>query len=249
VAVRRQHLIPMNGTWRYDQAGIDRGAAWRHFSFDDSTWPSGQALFGVEDTVPSPYALPFTTPLTARGPITTYYRTKFNYTNTGGVVTLVATNFVDDGAVFYLNGQEAGRLRMAAGVTNFFAIAQNVTPEGQTNVLNLSAANLVNGENIMAVEVHQATSFNTDVVFGLSLTSTAVVTNQPVFVNTHQTAAGVELTLTGIAGRVYAVDAMGTFGGTWSNLITFSNFTGQTTFEDTNGLPGSMRFYRGRLVR
>ena len=69
------------------------------------------------------------------------------------------------------------------------------------------------------------------------------------FINTHRTAAGVELTLTEIAGRVDAIDAMCAFGGTWSNVVTFSNFTGQVTFEDTNGIPGSMRFYRGRLVR
>jgi len=249
VIVRRQHLIPMNGLWRYDQAGIDRGAAWRQFNYDDSAWPLGQALFGVEDTVPSPYALPFTTPLTARGPVTTYYRTKFNYTNSGGIGALVATNFVDDGAVFYVNGREAGRLRMAAGVTNFGAIAQNVLPEGQTNVLTLAATNLVDGENILAVEVHQASAFNPDVVFGLSLTSTLLVTNAPIFVNTHRTVAGVEVTLTGIAGRRYAIDAMGVFGGSWSNLVTLSNFNGQATFMDTNGLPGASRFYRGRLVR
>jgi len=99
------------------------------------------------------------------------------------------------------------------------------------------------------VEVHQASAFNTDVVFGLSLTSTLLVTNAPIFVNTHRTVAGVEVTLTGIAGRRYAIDAMGVFGGSWSNLVTLSNFNGQATFMDTNGLPGASRFYRGRLVR
>lgn len=243
-----QSLIQLTGTWRYDQASIDRGAAWRQPGYDDSAWLSGQGLFGVEDTVPSPYPIPFNTPLTQRGPITTYYRAKFNYTNTPGVVTLTAVGYIDDGAIFHLNGVEAARLRMAPGITNFGALAQNLANEGQPDLVDFSTRSLVGGENTLAVEVHQATPFNADVVFGMSLFSTATVTNQPSLFNVRRVSNGVELTHAGIEGRRYVLDSAPTLGAGWTNVLLFTNSAPQMLLVDPSGIAGASRFYRSRLV-
>ncbi len=243
-----QLLIPLIGTWRYDQASVDRGAPWRQPGYDDSAWLVGQALFGVEDTVPSPYPIPFTTPLTQRGPITTYYRTKFNYTNTAGVLTLTAVGYIDDGAIFHLNGVEAARLRMAPGITNFGALAQNLATEGQPDLIAFSTRSLVGGENTLAVEVHQATPFNADVVFGLSLISTATATNQPSLINVQRSSNGLELTHVGIEGRRYVLESAPTLGANWTNVLTFTNNAAQMVIQDSSGTGGSSKFYRSRLV-
>jgi hypothetical protein len=247
-------LLPLNTIWKFEEAGIDRGATWRQPAFDDSAWASGPALFGVEDTLPSPYPFPFSTPLksqSAGGPITAYFRTHFNFIHPGsGVITLTTTNYVDDGAVFYINGVDAGRVRMAGGVTNFFALAINASPEGQPSVVNLGTSNLVSGDNVLAVEVHQSTSaFNLDVAFGLTLTSTVSSTNRPVLVSAQPVGNGsFQLILTGIAGRRYALDAASSLEAAWTTLVTFTNQTGQTTYLDTGIPPGQSRFYRGRFV-
>src|SRR5205814_227151 len=87
--------------------------------FSDSSWSNGFGLFGFE-TTPAEYAYPFQTyipPPVSNGFPTVYYRTHFQWTNGLTNVTLVATNYVDDGAVWYLNGVEVGRLRVATGQT------------------------------------------------------------------------------------------------------------------------------------
>ena len=57
-------LLDMNSFWRYDNSGTDRGTAWYPSGFDDSSWLSGQGLFGFE-TVPSEYPYPFRTSIPA----------------------------------------------------------------------------------------------------------------------------------------------------------------------------------------
>jgi len=53
------------------------------------------------------------------------------------------------------------------------------------SVTNLAATNLVMGDNVLAVEVHQTSATSSDVVFGMSLTATVpgqapiTITSQP----------------------------------------------------------------------
>jgi len=115
--------------WRYDNSGTDFGTSWLQPGFDDSAWPSGIGLFGFE-TTPAEYPYPFNTtipaPNQAGGHITVYYRTTFVWTNPVAGWQLWATNYLDDGAVYYINGVEAGRIRVAAGqVYSTFAAIQN----------------------------------------------------------------------------------------------------------------------------
>jgi hypothetical protein len=183
------------------------------------------------------------------GPITIYFRTLFPYNTTPGTITLLSENLVDDGAVYYLNGNEAGRLRMAATATNFTSLAQNATPEGRSAFLSLNPASLVDGMNVLAVEMHQSSTTSSDAVFGMSLGVIVTVTNQPVILDAHRVSAGgYSITLGGVPGRIYALEsASGIQPGTsWSSITTFSNFTGQATHVDT---PPGTRFYRGRLVK
>ena len=200
---------------------------------------------------PFSYFAPITTPLTspaAGGPLTVYFRTHIEFTNVGVVLSLTASNYVDDGAVWYLNGTEAGRLRMAAGAVAFSTLAQNVTQEGLVGVLNFPPAALLAGDNVMAAEVHQSTATSSDIVFGMSLDATVTRTNQPVILNPLWPGNGdFQGTLSGIAGRKYSVDVATTLSGPWTSLTNFSPFGGSATFLYPAAGPGP-RFYRGRLV-
>jgi hypothetical protein len=245
-------LFPMANEWKFSASGTDLGVDWRLPAFDDSQWALGPALFGFEDSVPSPYAFPILTPFLPPqqgGPITAYFRTVFPFTKTRGVVTLFCENLLDDGAVYYLNGAEVGRLRMPTNAVTFSTLATTVTPEGRSAFLVLDSTPLVDGENFLAVEVHQSSSTSSDAVFGMALAALVTTTNQPAIVDAHRMSGGrYSLTLSGIAGRIYALDSApsaGT-GATWTSLTTFSNFTGQATYIDT---PPATRFYRGRLVK
>jgi hypothetical protein len=64
-------LLPIAATWKYDQSGTDLGTAWRNVGYNDSAWPSGQALLAVETGAT---AEPIRTTLALGNPQTiTYY--------------------------------------------------------------------------------------------------------------------------------------------------------------------------------
>ncbi|MCP5523744.1 MAG: immunoglobulin domain-containing protein [Verrucomicrobiales bacterium] len=162
--------------WRYWDQG-DQGTAWPAPGFDDSAWPAGLGLFGYEST-PSVYPYPFNTfiPSTGSsppGPTTVYYRTHFQWPYGTCGALLTATNFIDDGAVFYLNGVEVGRFNISADPVLFDTGPDGpipgAIPEGQAQVLMFPTDSLLTGDNVMAVEVHQYGTTSTDDVFGMTL--------------------------------------------------------------------------------
>lgn len=174
-------LVSFAHPWRYNQSGVDLGTSWRAPGYNDSTWPAGSALFGVDPSQPFPYAqvgfaapatpLDIVPPAGTTDTITYYFRTRFDYpsTVTNGV-TLTLTGYVDDGCLIYLNGSPLGSIRMPAVGVNWQTLATSASPEGDPAVLTLPATNLVSGTNILAVEVHQSSfSANVDVAFALHL--------------------------------------------------------------------------------
>jgi hypothetical protein len=172
-----------NSAWRFDDTATDLGTTWRAVSYPaENQWPSGRGLFGVESTVPSPYAEPVGTPLVLNAGRTTYYfRTHFNFTGVAAGLTLQATAYVDDGAVFHLNGSELHRVRLPAGPIAFTNKAELASPEGVPVVFTFPATRLAQGDNVLAVEVHQHSDTSSDVIFGLALD--VLATQAPVIVD------------------------------------------------------------------
>lgn len=167
-------------SWRWDNSGSDRGTAWRAPAFDDSTWSTGLGLFGRETTLakyPYPFQTAIPSPSQTGGHITVYYRTHFSWNNSLTNFQLIATNYVDDGAVFYLNGTEVGRLRISANPVLYTSTASDQSNEGMPEVLTFPTNNLVVGDNVLAVEVHQHNSTSSDDVLGLSLAAIHFTTN------------------------------------------------------------------------
>ncbi len=182
------------------------------------------------------------------GPLTVYLRTHFNFTAADTVAGLISSNWVDDGAVYYLNGMELVRLRIGSGAVGFASLAENMNPEGQTNVLVFPADSLFDGDNVLAVEVHQSGSGSSDVVFGMTLDAGLAVPNKPALSGTEKLANGdFQFNLNGVIGRCYALDRSANLKD-WTELLIFTNFSGQTLLLD-NASPGQhAHFYRCRLV-
>ena len=150
-----------------EQAGNDLGTEWRAADYDDSAWPSGPALLYVEDA-----SLPAAknTPL-VWGQATYYFRTHFNFSGDASSLTFQLNTVIDDGAAFYLNGQELYRLFLPAGATYDTPATRTVSDAVYEGPFTVSSAALKQGDNVLAVEVHQAGPSSTDIVFGLSLTA------------------------------------------------------------------------------
>jgi hypothetical protein len=183
---RQLQLVGFTNEWRYNQSGMDLGTAWSATDYDDGNWPAGAGVLGFPASEDLLGIATLGTPLSlfaSNGTVrirTFYFRTRFVYTNSMAGVTLTASNLLDDGAVFYLNGREAGRIAMASGAVDWqtrASRADDVEDHG-LEPLTLAAEYLAPGTNVLAVEVHQGGSSSSDVIFGLTLDA-LIVTNPP----------------------------------------------------------------------
>lgn len=178
--------------------------------YDDAAWPSGGGVLYIENS-PFPAntdGFAKTTVLpghsTTRPYQTYYFRTHFNYAGTmpgpNTTVTLRARVMCDDGAVFYLNGNEiTPRLRMDNGVVGYSTRANGSAPDASDDdpppyeTIVLTATGLVQGDNVLAVSVHQVNNQGTsggsssDITWGMKLdvvaTTTTVTIGTPVVLN------------------------------------------------------------------
>ena len=170
-------LIAKDSTWRYLDDGSDQGTAWRETDFDDSDWSSGPAQLGFNEGDEE-------TLITA-GHITYYFRHTFTSANAASVEALAIELLRDDGAVVYLNGTEIHRDNMPAGEIDYQTRASAAVggdDESAYFPAKLAADALRDGDNVLAVEVHQSSSTSSDVSFNLGLDSALA--------DTHLVAAG-----------------------------------------------------------
>jgi hypothetical protein len=168
-------LLDINtNVWSYNDSGADLGTAWRDTSYlENPSWRAGVGLFGVEPTVPYPYPVPVRTPLVlGAGRMTYYFRTHFAVTQSPSGILVSGTAYVDDGAVFYVNGTEVGRVRLTNNPVHNTNRALVAIPEGVAVSFSVPSSALVQGDNVIAVEVHQNAVTSADVIFGLQLQAT-----------------------------------------------------------------------------
>ncbi len=161
-------LVALSQVWKYDQSGTDLGTAWRQPGYGDGAWPSGPGLLGNE-TAAMPE--PLRTQLTL-GRSTYYFRTHFNSTGNPQQAALSLRHVLDDSMIVHLNGVEVYRVGLPEGVITYTNLANrsigDAVSEGPFVVPNTKP---LQGDNVLAVEVHQNALTSTDVVFGLALES------------------------------------------------------------------------------
>lgn len=178
-----------NQAWRYNQTDGDLGTAWRGTNYNDTSWPLSNALLAVENLAAINPLIRTVLQLAPGGTqIPTYYfRSQFVLSNDPALISLVASNYFDDGAVVYVNGTEAFRYNMPAGNIAWATLASAANPAGEGTfiVSNIPSSLLIQGTNTIAVEVHQSALNSSDVAFGTALhvnfltPSLLVITNQP----------------------------------------------------------------------
>jgi len=171
-------LLPLGSIWRYLDTGVDQGIAWRAPGFVDSTWKSGPAQLGYGDGDE--------TTVVGFGPdsgnkhITTYFRTRFNVVGLASIQSLSLGIVRDDGPVVYLNGVEVYRNNLPESDIVFGSLANSAIGGADESALNeapIDLAALREGENVVAVEMHQNAPGSSDLSFDLQLMAKRLPTN------------------------------------------------------------------------
>lgn len=192
-----QTLIAMSSTgWSYSAIRAEPAAGWTGLGYTEQAaqWQTnklapigfGQIGSGTAGTF-TPGSGGVGTALTAAesGSSTdrtraVYYRKKFSLTNAAYVSGLTVNLVRDDGAVVYFNGYEAFRNNIDSGSTPGGTISystfasSNINGDAEFAVNSVAVPtsifpHLVEGENVIVVEVHQIDAGSSDLVLDLSL--------------------------------------------------------------------------------
>lgn len=170
LAVEELEPVPRGDTWRVEDSGTDLGDGWIDFALDDSGWwegaaPLGYNTGGVETRV-------------SWGPdeeskqITTYFRGTFSVKGAEELVQTQVGFRCDDGGVVYVNEVEIGRINMPEGEISYDTVAVDaaIGDDQETYFdLPIPPGLLQEGDNLIAVEVHQWDPSTTDMIFDLEL--------------------------------------------------------------------------------
>ena len=163
-----QGVVPYGAEWKYDDSGSDLGEVWRAPDFDDSQWASGPAELGYGDDDEST-EVGFGGNPRNRNP-TTYFRHTFTVDAVNSIIGSRCRVFRDDGIVVYLNGIEVGRDNIGAN-PSYEDFASSAEDDGNLEI-ELSPVSpdlFVEGENTLAVEIHQGDRQSSDISFNLEL--------------------------------------------------------------------------------
>ena len=179
--------VDIESTWRHSKdftfgggdLPVDPGPDWQNtaHTVDSISWFEAQAPlgFGRVDRGTPRINTQFTDPAFSTNYITTYYfETEFGVTQEqlDELDELQLQHVVDDGAVFYINGQEVLRTNMPEGPATFETLAiDEVDRAALSEPQTISMENLVAlpAMNRISVEVHQNATDSGDIAFAAAL--------------------------------------------------------------------------------
>jgi hypothetical protein len=181
-SLKTTQIFELTQSWTYTTNNLD-GVNWKSPGYSDANWlgPAPGLLYVEDNSAVAPRNTALPPPFGQPIPRTYYFRTHFSLTGSMAGGSLIFSNYVDDGAVFYLNGAEIYRLRMPSAPT---PIVNDTTATGRPcsgtaqagdaicpDVFTISGnllTNLVQGDNVLAAEAHNYPP-GMDLVFGSAL--------------------------------------------------------------------------------
>ncbi len=168
--VGNQTLIASGSAWKYMDDDIPQPDQWVHLDFSDAEWKSGSAQFGYGDgderTVISYGGN------ASNKAVTYYFRKSIQIARPSSVQSMKLGLIRDDGAIVYLNGQEILRHNLSEGDVSHQTFALAVVGGDDENIFFESSIDpnlLVEGQNVIAVEIHQANATSSDISFDMQI--------------------------------------------------------------------------------
>lgn len=161
-------LVPMGSTWKYLDNGSNQGTGWRATSFNDGSWASGPAELGYGDNDEAT-VVSYGSSSSSKY-VTTYFRKQFTITGLSNYTSFKLDYRRDDGIVIYVNGTEVKRSNLSSGTISYSTLATDASDDGddiQTSSIPTSA--FVEGNNVIAVEIHQSSRNSSDITFDMEL--------------------------------------------------------------------------------
>lgn len=176
-------IVDQAQNWKYTiPSSVIPG--WMNNGFNDASWNNGLASIGFGDGDDAT--------VIAGGTVCVYMRATFTILDTSTIEKAILNVDYDDGFVAYLNGTEIARSNMTGipPAYNELSAAQHEavmytggTPDAFTLAKSTISALLLNGTNVLAIEVHNQNAGSSDFTgigfFSVGLDDAATVYNTP----------------------------------------------------------------------
>ncbi len=237
-------LVASGAEWKFLDDGSAPDTTWRRAQFNDDSWLTGAAELGFGDGDEM-------TPI-GNGPlVTAYFRRTFTVANASLYTNVLVRLLRDDGAVVYLNSTEVLRSNLPEGSVSHGTLAlADVAGDAEFSFIEGSIAPslLVEGTNVIAVEVHQSSPSSDDLSFDLDLLGWVRPAPMlaPPWLEVPLVLPGgaFRLWLHGVDGQPYVIEASINLND-WQPRWTNSTSGGVREFVETSGA-APFRFYRAR---
>ncbi|NND31546.1 MAG: fibronectin type III domain-containing protein, partial [Saprospiraceae bacterium] len=162
-------LVPYSSTWSYSdlaqEPAVQGMLPWKDLDYNDQSWSQGQAQLGYGDGDEQT--------IIGDSVLTAYFRHDFVVNDASIFGNLDLSLIYDDGAIVYINGEEVGRINMPAGEVTYSTFATSGSSDNAAITFNIANV-LVNGNNVVAVEVHQRSAGSSDISFDFRLVANPV---------------------------------------------------------------------------
>lgn len=169
--------------WTGDQSssGTDTsifayGSKWSYAdsNISSTNWKSSISAFTKSGNSPIGYGKSGLATTVAASKMTYYAGKEFTLTDTPAPNDRFTLNFtIDDGAIVYINGTEAGRYNMPGGtVTYNTAASSHAQNNPDTSSMELKASLFKKGKNYIAIELHNNSTSSSDAYWNAELIMT-----------------------------------------------------------------------------
>jgi hypothetical protein len=230
-------FLEFGSPWKYLDNGSEQGTAWRGTNFPDSAWSNGIARLGFGPDAPATTTIRRYVTGTSGPQITNFYfRTTFVATNLGAFTNIEFHYQRDDGCIVYLNGNQifTNNMPLPPITANTFA---STTISSAADALriwtnSISPTAVLNGTNLIAVEVHQSTATSSDISWECEVQG--VVPPPAVSISTIRFGSDLMLNWTGVG---YVLEQADEVTGPWTAVPA-------TSAPATIELSAARKFYR-----
>lgn len=170
-------LINAGSEWKYSDQDGDLGNIWQQVDYDDTAWASGPGPLGfggISDNSTNPsQRISLATTINPRPrQLTVYFRNTFEIDQAAAFFELDLNIMSDAGAAVYINGTEVFRDSNLPANALFSTTTSNDASdrnEGDYDRYPIDASVLVDGTNVIAVEMHNVSTGSSDMVMDLYL--------------------------------------------------------------------------------
>lgn len=228
--VTTAEVIPLNGQWRFTANDVS-AESWTAPGYNDSGWngPGPGILWAYTRAGDPPLPLDLLgtrmdgNPATGFPYVTYYFRAHFTVPSAAIGSSLAFSGYLDDGAVFYLNGHELYRFRVPDAPAEILnnTLANSFPCGGDADCLDTFTVqdgvsdHLLAGDNVLAVEVHNYSARSPDITFGFAVSLEQPVPSTPPTLSIGF--SGTQAVLNWIGGN-FTLQSADSPAGPWTNV-------------------------------